>query len=174
MQVDDIEQVHGIDQASFSLPWSIGSYRFELLQNPASLLWVAEWAPPQGEKRVVGSIGVWLILDEVHIATLSVHPDFRGKGISRALLAVALQEAIRKGARRCTLEVRAGNAIAQALYRRFGFKVVGLRPRYYRDNDEDAFIMALDDLGREYLEWLESGGWLKSQRSSSQSEPQGK
>lgn len=164
MALDDLEQVQAIDRLSFSLPWPLSSYRFELLNNPASLLWVAEIGGSQVERHVVGSIVVWLILDEAHIATLAVHPDYRRKGISRALLAVALQESIRKGARRCTLEVRAGNAIAQALYRQFGFEVVGIRHRYYRDNEEDALIMAVNDLGPEYLEWLESGRWSTGQR----------
>ncbi len=163
MGLDDLEQVVAIDRLSFSLPWPLSSYRFELLQNPASLLWVAELTPPEGEKRLVGSIGVWLILDEAHVATIAVHPEYRRKGISRALLAVALQACIHKGARRCTLEVRAHNAIAQALYRQFGFEEVGMRPRYYRDNNEDALIMALDHLDQEYLQWLESQQWSTGQ-----------
>jgi ribosomal-protein-alanine N-acetyltransferase len=88
-----------------------------------------------------------------------VHPDYRGQGISRELLAATLIEAIRAGMRAATLEVRANNQVAQALYLRFCFTVYGRRPRYYRDNDEDALIMTVEGLDERYLEWLESGSW---------------
>jgi len=92
---------------------------------------------------------------------LSVHPEYRGQGISRELLAATLVDAISKGMGIATLEVRANNLIAQALYSRFSFEVVGRRPRYYRDNDEDALIMTVEGLDKRYLRWLESGAWKK-------------
>jgi ribosomal-protein-alanine N-acetyltransferase len=109
----------------------------------------------------VGAVVVWLIEDEAHIATLCVHPDYRGRGISREILAVALMESIQQGAHLATLEVRANNLIAQALYRRFRFEILGRRPRYYRDNNEDALIMTVDGLDDGYARWLASGGWKK-------------
>jgi len=161
MQLEDLEQVQAIDRASFSIPWPENSYRYELLENPRSLLLVAEADLPGGAKQVVGVVVVWLIEDEAHIATLSVHPDYRGRGISRELLAATLADAISKGMAIATLEVRANNYIAQALYRRFGFEVVGRRPRYYRDNEEDALIMTVEGLDKGYIHWLESGAWKK-------------
>jgi ribosomal-protein-alanine N-acetyltransferase len=100
----------------------------------------------------------------VHVATISVHPEQRGQGISRLLLAQVLEEGIRRKAILATLEVRAGNHAAQALYQRFGFKVVGDRPRYYLDNQEDALIMTADLMeerlpGVSYLEWLRERGY---------------
>jgi len=71
----------------------------------------------------------------------------------------ALRETIHKGYRLATLEVRASNTAAQTLYRRFQFEVVGSRPRYYRDNNEDALIMTVNGLGETYLNWLDSGAW---------------
>jgi ribosomal-protein-alanine N-acetyltransferase len=91
-------------------------------------------------------IVVWLILDEAHIATLAVHPEFRRKGVGSQLLEAALIEARNKGAREAMLEVRASNHIAQALYKDYGFEVVHRRPRYYRDNNEDALLMNLNNL----------------------------
>jgi ribosomal-protein-alanine N-acetyltransferase len=76
-------------------------------------------------------------------------------GIAKKLLIVSLRDAINNGLRLATLEVRANNLIAQKLYAEFGFTVAGRRPRYYRDNDEDALIMTLQRLGNEYLRWLE-------------------
>jgi ribosomal-protein-alanine N-acetyltransferase len=98
---------------------------------------------------------VWLIVDEAHIATLAVHPDYRGRRIARRLVKVALKEAILRGMNQATLEVRANNLAAQNLYRQLGFEIVGNRPRYYRDNNEDALIMTVSGLGQSYLDWLE-------------------
>jgi ribosomal-protein-alanine N-acetyltransferase len=155
MQIDDLAQVHAIDVQSFSMPWPLSSYRYELLENPASLQWVAEACSPDGACQVVGMIVVWLILDEAHIATIAVQADHRGRGIGRVLLAQALQASIRKGAHMATLEVRAGNQVAQEFYRGFEFEVVNRRPRYYRDNNEDALIMTISGLDRAYAAWLE-------------------
>jgi len=146
MRIDDVEQVHDIDVLSFSMPWPSSSYRFELLDNPASLSWVAEIALPDGNTRVIGMVVVWMVTDEAHIATIAVHPDYRGRGAGRKLLAACLRATACKGAKRSTLEVRAGNVIAQSLYQSFGFQVAGRRPRYYQDNNEDALIMTLFDM----------------------------
>jgi len=98
------------------------------------------------DKQIVGMVVSWVILDELHIATLAVHPDYRRQGIGRLILTEALQDGYRAGTRYALLEVRAGNEAAQNLYRKFGFKTVGLRPKYYKDNGEDAALMNLDDL----------------------------
>jgi len=91
-------------------------------------------------------IVVWFIIDEAHIATLAVHPSYRGFGVAKCLLTTALKSALDKGMKLATLEVRANNHAAQALYRHFGFENVGQRRRYYRDNNEDAIIMTLNHL----------------------------
>jgi len=152
MQEKDLEQVQAIDRLSFSLPWPAKAYRYELTENPNSLQWVAEVTDPF--PYVVGVIVVWLILDEAHIATIAVHPDYRGQGIAQEILAAALIDVIQSGANQATLEVRAGNHIAQKLYFRFGFEIAGSRPHYYKDNHEDALIMTAKHLDLEYLERL--------------------
>jgi ribosomal-protein-alanine N-acetyltransferase len=162
MRLEDLEQVLAIDRASFSMPWSERSFRYELLENPYSLLLVAELATPESEHRVVAAIVIWLIEDEAHIATLAVRPDYRGRGISRELLTAGLVESIRRGARLATLEVRASNTIAQALYLRFQFNIAGRRPHYYQDNQEDALIMTAENLDDQYLSWLEAGAHTDS------------
>ena len=85
MMLDDIEQVVAIDRVSFSLPWPERSFRFELTDNPASRCWVAEV-----DGKIVGMIVVWLIVDEVHVATIATHPEFRRQGIAKNLLSYAL------------------------------------------------------------------------------------
>jgi ribosomal-protein-alanine N-acetyltransferase len=158
MQPDDLAQVVAIDQLSFSLPWPENAYRYELFENPGSLLWVAEKVNA-AQRQIVGMIVVWLIIDEAHIATIAIHPDHRGQGIAAELMATGLAGAIRKQMSSATLEVRLNNMPAQKLYQRFRFEVVGKRVRYYRDNNEDALIMTVDGLGADYLNWLERGAW---------------
>lgn len=169
MQADDLEQVHAIDKISFTMPWPESAYRYELLDNPNSLLWVAEAREPDGTQRVVGMVVVWLVVDEAHIATIAVHPEYRGRGIAGELLCVALIDSIERGMRSATLEVRAHNLVAQHLYQRFRFRVAGVRPRYYRDNFEDALIMTAHKLDQEYLQWLKDGAWKTSAAKSKQS-----
>ncbi len=151
MQGDDVEQVCSIERQSFTLPWPENAYYHELKNNPAARLWVAETFQFSGVSRIVGMIVMWLVLDEAHIANLAIHPDFRREGIGKQLLIVALHAALENGARRAMLEVRANNQAAQALYRQFGFEVVGCRPRYYRDNHEDALLMTLSNLSEAVL-----------------------
>jgi [ribosomal protein S18]-alanine N-acetyltransferase len=160
MRLEDLDQVHVIDGLSFSLPWPASAFRYELVENPHSLVLVAELEMPDGERRIAGMVVVWQILDEAHVATIAVHPDFRGQHIGRSLLVAALKDAIRQGAKSATLEVRANNAVAQSLYRSLRFDVVGRRPRYYRDNNEDALLMTVDfrpygEKGEAFVQWLD-------------------
>jgi ribosomal-protein-alanine N-acetyltransferase len=154
MRMEDFERVHEIDVLSFSAPWPPSSYRFELFNNPTGRLWVAEAHVTEDKMEVVGMAVVWMIVDEAHIATLAVHPDYRGHGIGRKLLFTALSDCVRWGARTASLEVRESNEIAQTLYRDFGFEIAGRRPHYYIDNNEDALIMTVRDMDEEYLQWL--------------------
>jgi len=146
MQIGDLEQVQAIDRLSFSMPWPPSAYRYELIENPAAILWVAEACRLDGDCKVVGMIVIWMVLDEAHIATIAIHPDYRRVGIGGRLLMVALDDALKRGARQAMLEVRAGNSGAQEFYRKFGFEVVYRRPRYYKDNHEDALLMNLNGL----------------------------
>lgn len=137
MTLDDIEQVVAIDQASFSLPWPERSFRFEVTDNPASRAWVAE-----ADGKIIGMIVAWLFVDEAHIATIATHPDFRRQGIANKLLIHTLQVVLSEGAKSSFLEVRASNIAAQEMYRKLGFEESGRRPRYYKDNGEDAILMS--------------------------------
>lgn len=145
MQLEDIPQVYAIDQASFTLPWSERSFHFEVSENPNARPWVAEQIKDSGEKQIVAMLVIWSILDEAHVATIAVHPDCRRQHLATRLLAHALLPMLAEGARIVYLEVRKSNQAAQALYRNFGFEEVGIRPRYYQDNHEDAVLMTLYD-----------------------------
>jgi ribosomal-protein-alanine N-acetyltransferase len=101
----------------------------------------------EGEaSEILGMIVSWLIVDELHIATIATSPNHRREGVGSGLLTAALKEATSAGARLAFLEVRAGNEGAQAMYRKFGFNVTGARAAYYRDNGEDAILMTLEPL----------------------------
>lgn len=141
--MDDVPAVHAIDMLSFSLPWPERSFRYEVGENPVSRSWVAEV-----DGRIAAMLVLWLVEDEAHIATIATHPDFRRRGIGENLLLMALQEAQEEGARRAFLEVRTGNTVAQALYKKYGFIVDGIRPGYYKDNFEDAVLMSLEDVSQ--------------------------
>lgn len=154
MQLDDLAHVLEIDRLSFPVPWPERSYRYELTENSASTLLVAE---SNGSLRsVVGFIGCWLVADEVHISTLAVHPSYRGLGIGTRLLEAILDQAAGQGAETATLEVRASNTMAINLYRKTGFEVVGRRAGYYRDNGEDALLMTASGLRGQG--WRADGG----------------
>jgi ribosomal-protein-alanine N-acetyltransferase len=141
MTIEDVPVAHEIDKSSFTLPWPERSLRFDVSNNPVARCWAAEL-----DGRVVGMLVLWMVIDEAHIATLAIHPDFRRQGIAEQLLVTALEKASKEGAQSALLEVRAGNEAAQALYQKYGFEVVGRRERYYKDNNEDAVLMTLKRL----------------------------
>lgn len=142
MTVHDVPAVAQIDQVSFSLPWPEHSFQYEVSENRVSRCFVAETE----DKRIAAMIVSWIIVDEMHIATIATHPEFRRQGIGERILREALLDARDIGAQLAFLEVRAGNEVAQAMYRKFGFVVSGRRPRYYKDNGEDAILMTLQPL----------------------------
>jgi ribosomal-protein-alanine N-acetyltransferase len=95
---------------------------------------------------ILGFAGMWVLLDEAHVTTIGVDPDQQGKGLGEFLFVTLIDEAMQRGATWVTLEVRVTNHTAQSLYRKYGFTVQGRRPRYYSDNNEDAYIMWSESL----------------------------
>ncbi len=148
MHLEDIPQVLSIDLLSFSLPWSERSYRYELTDSPTTLALVME---RNAASAIIGMSVTWVIVDEAHIATIAIHPDYRGLGLGKRMLLETLLRAYQRGARMATLEVRAGNSIAQQMYAAFGFTIKHRRAQYYRDNNEDALLMTLNKLEPEKL-----------------------
>lgn len=95
---------------------------------------------------IVGFAGIWLMIDDAHITTIATHPDYRGRHVGELLLASLIDIGYTIGANRVTLEVRVSNTVAQNLYRKYGFHDVGLRRRYYSDNNEDARLMSTAEI----------------------------
>jgi ribosomal-protein-alanine N-acetyltransferase len=141
MRLDDVPAVHEIERLSFGTPWPAYAFEQELRGNR-----LARYLVARAGDRVVGFAGVWLMVDDAHITTFGVHPDWRRQRIGRQLLLNLAELSTTMGARRMTLEARVSNAAAQALYRDFGFEIVGRRPRYYTDDGEDALVMTTPDL----------------------------
>jgi ribosomal-protein-alanine N-acetyltransferase len=96
---------------------------------------------PATDERLLGFIGVWLMVGEAHIVTVAVRDEYRRMGIGERLLIACIELAQDNSQELVTLEVRASNAAAQQLYEKYGFDRAGLRVRYYSDNHEDAVIM---------------------------------
>lgn len=117
------------------------------LLNRARCLWrrpPTVWRP--GQQFLVGFVGLWYMADEAHIVSIAVRRGFRGQGIGELLLIGAIEQALARGARVMTLEVRVSNRVAQNLYRKYGFTQRGVRKAYYTDNGEDALIMTTEPI----------------------------
>lgn len=153
MSLADLDQVMEIEQASFSAPWPARAYRYEITENRHSTMLVVRAAgsrPVHWLRRlrigqpcpVLGYAGFWLLVDEAHIATIAVHPQWRRRGLGELLLLSLLDRGPQLGARRATLEVRVSNQAAQGLYSKYGFEIEARQRRYYSDNNEDAYLMA--------------------------------
>jgi len=126
------------------------------LTRPRLGRWVAELkrlfgseeepGPPATREPIVGFVGVWLSVDEAHIVTIAVPESHRRRGIGELLLIAAIHLAILNHRQVVTLECRISNEAARALYEKYGFRRVGIRPRYYSDNQEDALIMTTESI----------------------------
>ena len=135
MNESHIAQVAALEKLCFSDPWSENSVASEL-KNPLSC-----WLVAEEDGVVAGYVGSQTVMDESDMMNVAVHPDYRRKGIAEALVA-ELVEALKKRESHClTLEVRASNEPAKALYEKLGFTQVGLRKSYYRNPKEDALIL---------------------------------
>lgn len=136
MEERDIDSVVHIENRVYNTPWSRRSFEMEVSENKLARYFVAEL-----DNRLVAYAGIWLIVGEVHITNIAVDPDYRGRGISNYLMERMIDEARSMNCFAMTLEVRVGNFTAQNLYKKYGFKEAGIRPKYYADSGEDAIIM---------------------------------
>src|SRR6186997_2280154 len=136
MRLEDVPAVHRIESASFPTPWPDYAFKQEIQANR-----LAHYLVVKSGEETIGYGGMWLMVDEAHITTFAVLPEWRRRGIGARLMLSMMQLASQLNARVATLEVRLSNQPARDLYQRFGFRPVGIRPRYYSDNAEDALIM---------------------------------
>lgn len=136
MRTEHIPQVAQLEKTCFgAAAWSEKSVASEL-ENPLSL-----WIVAEEDGRVLGYVGSQTVLDETDMMNVAVDPDFRGQGIATGLIADLIGALKERGSRCLTLEVRASNEAAIALYRSLSFEQIGLRKSYYRNPREDALLM---------------------------------
>ena len=139
MTEDDLDQVSRLELALFTMAWSRSSFLFDVSDTKVSY-------PIVGTQhgRVVAYAVAWFVGDELHIGNIAVAAPKQGAGIGSQLLRHLMDEARRRGLPRASLEVRMSNVRAIRLYRKYGFKGVAIRKRYYADNGEDALVMLAD------------------------------
>ena len=141
MTFDDLPAVQEIERASFTTPWPSHAYQAELETNK-----LARYLVVRAGHEVIAYAGIWLLVDEAHITTFAVAPAWRRQRVGERLLLAVLDLSVARGAREATLEVRLSNLPARRLYEKYGFRPVGIRPRYYSDDHEDALIMTTEPL----------------------------
>jgi [ribosomal protein S18]-alanine N-acetyltransferase len=136
MSTNDIPDVSRIERVSFSTVWPLDAFYNELSTNK-----LAHYFVGRIDNRIVAYGGIWVIMEDSHITTLAVDPEFRGKRLGEIMLLHLVDEAIERGAAWMTLEVRESNGGAQKLYRKYGFTTVTMRKGYYSDDNESAMVM---------------------------------
>ena len=142
MRPAHLDAVLAIERQVYPRPWSTSLFQAELAQWADRGYWVV-----LVDGEVGGYGGVMMSGDDGHVTNVAVDPARQGDGLGTRLVLVLVEDAIERGARSLTLEVRQSNGRAQALYRRFAFGPVGFRKDYYADNHEDAIIMWAHDVG---------------------------
>ena len=135
MNSSHVAQIAQLEKICFSDPWSEKSVASELDNK------LAFWLVAIEGDTVAGYIGSQTVMDETDMMNVAVHPDFRRQGIAEALITGLVEHLKTIGSRCLTLEVRASNAPAIALYEKLGFSEIGRRKNYYRNPREDALIL---------------------------------
>ena len=155
VNTDDIEQIYEIEKTSYGKHhWSKQAFLKELTNN-YTIFYAAELIK-NTEKTIVGYISMWKVGSEGHITTLAVHDLYKRQHIADILLYNLIKIAVQNNVKWLTLEVRASNTPAIKLYTKHKFKQLGLRKKYYQDNDEDALILWTNDItDSNYIKLLE-------------------
>ncbi len=136
MTPEYIDGVMIVENLSFKIPWSRNAFLEELTSND-----LASYVVALSEGRVIGYGGLWRVFNEGHITNIAVHPEFRRCGAGSKIMDRIMEICDENHITDITLEVRRSNEAAQKLYEKYGFKVEGVRKRYYSDTGEDAYIM---------------------------------
>ena len=147
-----LRSVMRIEVQVYPRPWSLSLFMSELALRSTRVYYVA-----RVEGVVAGYAGLMMTVDDGHITTIAVDPEWHRHKIATRLLLALARQAIARGATSLTLEVRVGNKAAQELYRKFGFRPCGIRKNYYVETNEDALVMWADEVDTdEYAARLDS------------------
>ena len=140
MKLADLDAVMAIESLSFRSPMPARMLLEEMGREWAHIDVVRD----RVRRTVTAFSNYWVVADEVHLLNLATHPEARRAGHASRLIAHIIEDGRGRQCRFVTLEVRRSNAAAVRLYRRFGFRAVGVRPNYYAEDQEDAIVMLLD------------------------------
>ena len=132
---EDAEAVANIERESFPTPWSREDFWREASNDFACYIVALD------DAEIIGFGGCWISFEEAQVTNIALTSVQRGRGLGKALMARLMHAAAARGAERMTLEVRPSNTPALRLYEGLGFAAVGIRKKYYQDNDEDAILM---------------------------------
>ena len=135
MTIDDVDGVFEVEKNCFEHYWSKGEFEKEMKND------VARYLVADIYGKIVGYVGIWFVAGEGHITNVAVHSDYRGQKIGDILIKHLVKMCEDNNVFAMTLEVRVSNIVAQNLYKKYGFKLAGIRKEYYSDNKEDAMIM---------------------------------
>ncbi|GAB3799323.1 ribosomal protein S18-alanine N-acetyltransferase [Virgibacillus kimchii] len=136
MNVQDVEAVWQVENATFSAPWTKEIFYGEITRNDHAYYFVMLL-----NDKIIGYVGVWVVVDDAQITNIAVLPEYRGKKLGEKLFRYTIQKLILMNVSRLSLEVRESNIAAQKMYRKFGLVPGGIRKNYYVDNQEDAIVM---------------------------------
>jgi ribosomal-protein-alanine N-acetyltransferase len=136
----DLPEVLGIERRAFSNPWPPSTFEGEIQNQGLSFPIVVV---DEGTGRIAGYVIYWIIRDEAQINNVAVHPDYRRRRVGETMLREILAALRTESVEFISLEVRAENAAARALYEKLGFKQIGIRKEYYTNPVEDAIVMGL-------------------------------
>lgn len=135
MTLGHLEKIKKILKEDFDGFWNENILRSEL-ENPASMYIVAI----DEKNNIVGYAGIWQPIDEAHITNIVTKKDKRNNKIGTKMLEKLIDIAKERRLKDITLEVNVNNILAINLYKKYNFKEVGLRKKYY-NNTDDAIIM---------------------------------
>jgi len=145
-EVEDEQETHEVSGTSPAPPEARGTLE-TFVSGVRRLLGQEERGAPARAQKLVGFVGLWFMVNEAHVTAIAVRESHRRHGIGELLLMAATELSMERNEEIMTLEVRVSNLGAQALYEKYGFVKVGVRPEYYVDNREDALIMSTPQIG---------------------------
>ena len=139
MTLENVDDVHALEQDIFSVPWSKHTFRASLAR-PNIVYFVAIMSTEEKDK-VVGYCGYLQVFEEADITNVAVDMHYRNRGIAKKLIQHLIDYGTQQGITTFMLEVRDSNKAAIHLYETCGFSTIGMRKQYYEKPVEDAFIM---------------------------------
>jgi len=140
IEISDVKGLLEIEKECFPSPWPEIAFLEEITRPWSKGILIED----KDREKIIGYAIMWIVYDECHLINFAINPIYQGKGFGNILMESVINYAKKKRAAYIVLEVRRSNKRAINLYKKYGFKIIGIRPRYYHDNNEDAYLMLLN------------------------------